>query len=105
MHTPGKYEAVLSYTCAEADVGSTVELTFGKASVRAKVSEAHDPPLVGAEDDRVPRGHESYVKDFAPLPLGTIELPAGRGTLVLKALSVPGRQVMDLRSLRLTLVE
>lgn len=105
VHTPGKYEAVLSYTCAEADLGSTLELTFGKASVRATVSEAHDPPLVGAEDDRVPRGHESYVKDFAPLPLGTIELAAGRGTLVLRALSVPGKQVMDLRSIRLTLVE
>jgi hypothetical protein len=45
------------------------------------------------------------VKDFAPLRLGTVELTAGPGTLSLRALSVPGKQVMDLRAIRLTLVE
>ncbi len=38
--------------------------------LQAKVSEANDPPLRGAENDRVPRQGESYVKDFKPLRLG-----------------------------------
>ena len=48
---------------------------------------------------------ESYVKDFKPLRLGTLELSKGRGLLTLRALSVPGKQVMDVRSVMLTLLE
>jgi arylsulfatase A-like enzyme len=102
--TAGKYEAVLYYTCPAADTGSAVELSFLGSQVQGKVSEANDPPLRGAEHDRVPRQGESYVKDFKPLRLGTFELPKGRGLLTLRALSVPGKQVMDLRSVVLTLL-
>ena len=59
----------------------------------------------GAEFDRVPRKGESYVKDFKPLKLGVIELKAGRGELTLRALKVPGKQVMDVRSIYLTLMK
>jgi len=105
VHTPGKYEAVVYYTCPQSEIGSEVELSLGDGRVSAKVTEAFDPPLRGAEHDRVPRQGESYVKDFAPLKLGTIELPAGRGTLALGALSMPGKQVMDVRAVVLTLAE
>jgi arylsulfatase A-like enzyme len=105
VHTPGKYEAVVYYTCPQADLGSKIELSFAGHRVQGAVTKAHDPPLVGAEHDRVVRNHESYVKDFAPLSLGTIELSSGRGPLTLRALSVPGKQVMDVRGVMLTLVE
>ena len=42
------------------------------------------------------------MKEFRPLRLGVMRLPAGRGTLVVRALEIPGRSVMDLR--RVTLV-
>ena len=58
----------------------------------------------GAENDRVPRELESYVKDFKPLRLGEIELKQGRGLLTLRALSIAGKQVMDVRAVVLTLV-
>ena len=45
---------------------------------------------------------ESYVKDFKPLQLGTIDLPQGKGTLTLRALDNPGGQVMEFRLLMLT---
>jgi len=102
--TTGRYEAVVHYTCPEADVGSTVELAFGDSRARAKVTEAHAPSLVGKAEDRAPR-IESYVKDFKPLPLGTIDLKAGRGDLVLRALTIPGRTVMDVRYVVLTLLD
>jgi arylsulfatase A-like enzyme len=102
--TAGKYEAVVYYTCPAADVGATVELSFLGSRVEGKVAEANDPPLRGAENDRVPRQGESYVKDFKPLRLGTVELSQGRGLLTLRALSVPGRQVMDVRAVMLTLL-
>jgi len=103
--TAGKYEAVVYYTCPAADVGSKVELSFNGARTVATVSEPHDPPLYGREHDRAVREAESLVKDFKPLPFGTIDLQSGRGQLTLKALSVPGKSVMDVRLIFLTLVQ
>jgi hypothetical protein len=103
--TAGRYEAVIYYTCSLADVGSTVELSFNGSRIEGVVLEANDPPLRGAENDRVPRQGESYVKDFKPLRLGVIELKSGRGQLTLQALKLAGRQVMDVRSVWLTLVK
>ncbi|RMG32739.1 MAG: N-acetylgalactosamine 6-sulfate sulfatase [Planctomycetota bacterium] len=97
---PGRFEAIVYYTCPAADVGSLVEVRFGDSATRGRVAPAHDPPLIGAEQDRVPR-QESYVKDFRPLSLGTFELPRGRGKLELRALEIPGSQVMDFRLLLL----
>jgi hypothetical protein len=105
VHTAGKYEAVVHYTCPPGDVGSQIELSLGTNRVQAQVAPAHDPPLVGAKEDRVPRNGESYVKEFAPLALGTIQLPAGRGELTLRALSIPGKQVMDVRAVTLKLLD
>lgn len=103
--TPGRYEAVVHYTCPAADVGSVVELTLGTATWTGTVAAAHDPPLRGKAEDRVPRGAESYVKDFRPLSLGVVALPAGKGTLTLRAAKVPGARVADVRAVELTLVK
>lgn len=105
VSTAGRYEAVVFYTCPQADIGSTVELSFNSSRIEGTVSEASDPPLRGAEHDRVPRRGESYVKDFQPLRLGVIELKPGRGLLTLRALKVAGKQVMDVRAIHLTLVK
>jgi arylsulfatase A-like enzyme len=96
----GRYEAEVFYTCARGDEGSTVELSFLGSSVRGKIAEAYDPPLVGAADDRVPR-QESYVKDFRPLRLGALALKKGRGRLTLRAVETAGKQVADVRYIRL----
>jgi hypothetical protein len=103
--TTGRYEAIVYYTCAPENVGSTIELTCNKRRIRTKVTEAHDPPLVGARHDRVPRRGESYMKDFRPLPLGEIPLEAGRGTLTLQAIDIAGKQALDIRAVVLTLKE
>ncbi len=105
VHTAGKYAATIYYTCPAKDVGSTIELSLGESRLQATVSTANDPPLVGAEHDRVPRVGESYMKDFRPLNLGVVELRAGRGPLSLRAVSISGAQVMDVRSVVLTLQE
>lgn len=99
--TGGQYEVTIHYTCPQADVGSTIELSCGAGRIEGTVREAHDPPLIGAEHDRVPRRAESYVKDFKPLRLGVIELSPGRCTLTLRARKVSGSQVMEVRMLEL----
>jgi arylsulfatase A-like enzyme len=103
VHTAGRYEAILHYTCPKADVGSAVELSLDRAKWTGTIAEAHDPPLRGKEHDRVMRNGESYVKDFQPLSLGVVDLPAGRGTLTLRAIKVAGGQVADVRAVELLL--
>ncbi|MBI5688167.1 MAG: arylsulfatase [Verrucomicrobia bacterium] len=103
--TAGRYEAIVYYTCPKSDVGSVVELSLNGCRVEAAVSEAHDPPLRGQEHDRFPRAGESYVKDFKPMRLGVMELKQGRGELTLRALKVPGKSVMDVRMILLTLLK
>ena len=94
----GEFEVELYYTVKEQDLGSEIELRLGESSLKATITTAHDPPLVGAERDRDPR-IESYTKDFMFMDLGKIALKRGRGNLVLKALKIPGEEVMDVRLL------
>ncbi|MEN8693408.1 MAG: arylsulfatase [Akkermansiaceae bacterium] len=100
--TSGEYEVELHYTCPEGDIGSTIELSYEptEETVVSKITVAHDPPLVGAAQDRSPRS-ESLVKDFRILNMGKIELNKGKGRLSLRALDIPGNQVADVRLLNL----
>jgi len=98
---PGSYEVEIYYTCASADIGSTIELSFQGNRLTGSLTESHDPPLQGREHDRLPRS-QSYVKDFKPMKLGTIKLAAGSGPLTLQASHVAGTNVMDFRLLLLT---
>ena len=100
----GAYRVEVFYTCPEADIGSTVELDFNGDVLTGKITEPHDPPLAGMEHDRFPRV-ESYVKDFRRMTLGTIQLRQGSGTLRLRALEIPGSQVMNFRLMLFTRVE
>ncbi|MGJ8695196.1 MAG: arylsulfatase [Verrucomicrobiaceae bacterium] len=100
--TGGDYEVELHYTCPAADVGSKIELSYdlNGAKVVSSIEVAHDPPLIGAEQDRSPRT-ESLVKDFRVLNMGTIRLEKGQGRLSLRALEIPGKMVADIRLLNL----
>ena len=105
----GTFDVEIYYACPEKDVGSTIELSLKSnnprvstmPAVRGQISEAHDPPLRGAREDRVKR-RESYVKTFKPLKLGPLELTEGTGKLVLQALKKPGSQVMEVRLIMFT---
>jgi arylsulfatase A-like enzyme len=100
----GKFKVELYYCCAESDLGTRIELSFGEQRIGRKITVANDPPLVGAEQDRSVRG-ESLVKDFQPVELGVIELPKGDGELTLHATEIPGNQSIEFRLLMLTRVE
>lgn len=104
VRTAGRYEATVDYTCPEPDVGSTIELACGAGRLEATVAPGWDPPLY-TDQDTLPRPPaESKMKEFRTLRLGEITLEAGRAPLVLRAVRIPGRSVMDLRRLTLTLL-
>ena len=104
VSTTGDYEAAVHYTCPEADAGSTIELSFNGSKLEGKVSPAWNPPLLDKQD-RVPRKGESIMKEFHPLNVGMMRLEKGRGPLTLRALQIPGKQVMDVRLVTLTLMK
>lgn len=103
VETPGRYQVTLSYTCPADSIGTEIEVEFEGRPLRGKIAEAYDPPLIPSPD-YVERT-ESYEKPFRDWDLGVIELPKSRGRLVVRALSMPGKQVMDLRQVKLTRVE
>lgn len=101
--TAGRYEVVVWFACPAEAVGSELQMTLNGVTAKATITEAHQPPLRGMENDRTPdRGSESYVRDWKPLSFGTVELKAGRGELAVRATKVPGKQVGELRMMLLT---
>lgn len=99
--TAGTYEVVIDYTCPTA-AGSIVEASFRDARVSAAIRPEWNPSLRNNED-RLPR-QESYLKDFRPLTLGTLQLERGRGNFVLRATKVAGEQVAEIYQVTLRLL-
>lgn len=104
VHTTGRYEVVIDYTCPEADVGSLIELSCRDSRLTGRVTPGWNPPLY-TNQDTLPRPHgESSMKEFHPLKLGEIKLEQGQAPLTLHALEIPGQSVMDVRRVTLTLL-
>jgi arylsulfatase A-like enzyme len=101
--TTGRYEVAIDYTCPLPDAGATVELRFAESRLTGKVAPGWDPPLLTNQDTLPRPDGESTMKHFKTLVLGEIDLTAGKGPLTLRALAIPGKSVMDLRRITLTL--
>jgi arylsulfatase A len=100
---PGRYEVTVLYTCPEPDTGSKLQVEVGGQRLEGVLRQAHDPTPIPSPD-RVPRG-EVYEKVWAPFALGAVPLDKGRTRLVLKALTKPGKAVMDVKAVRLLRLE
>ena len=103
VNTTATYDVEILYTCPVADAGSTVELEFNDAKLEGKVVPGWDPPLYTNQDTIQRPAGESQMKEFRPLALGAIRLEKCRGLLTLRARTIPGRSVMDVRQINLTL--
>ena len=104
VHTAGRYEVTADYTCPDEDAGSTIELAFQDARLTGKVEPGWNPPLYTNQDTLPRPPAESQMKDFHTLKLGEMTLPQGQAPLTLRALKVPGKSVMDVRRVTLTLL-
>ena len=103
VHTGGTYDVAIDYTCPLADAGSTIELSFNGQKHAGQVTPGWDPPLY-TNQDTIPRpAAESKMKEFHLLKLGRMRLEPGRGLLTLRATGIPGKSVMDMRQVTLTL--
>lgn len=98
----GEYIVTLMYTCVHGEEGSVVRVSCGGESLDGTITEPFDPPLKD-QDDRV-RRVVAYEKPFRPLELGVITLVPVTARLRLQAVSKPGNEVCQLRTVRLDLV-
>ena len=103
--TTGRYAVAVDYTCPLPDAGALVELSFNESRLTGRVTPGWDPPLYTNQDTLPRPPAESKMKEFRSLALGTIQLRRGQGALTLRALEIPGRSVMDLRRVTLTLLD
>jgi arylsulfatase A-like enzyme len=103
--TTGRYEVTVDYTCPLPDAGSIIELSFNGSKVAGKVSPGWDPPLYTNQDTLPRPSAESKMKEFRTLKLGKMNLTKGEAPLTLRALEIPGKSVMDVRRVTLTLVK
>ena len=91
----GRYLVSLRYLCPQEDTGARVAVSAGQASVEGAVSRptpmSPQPPLAVFDAPGYP------IMSFATLELGALALPGGRTKLTVKALSKPGKAVMDLK--------
>ena len=94
----GPYEMTLMYICPEEDVGARVCVEVDRERVEGVIQKAHDLDPVPSPD-RVRRA-EVYERVWAPLTLGRLTLRKGRTRLYVKALTKPGKVVMDLKAVR-----
>ncbi len=105
VHTSGRYEVSIDYTCPETAAGSLVELSFRDKRITGRVRPGWNPPLFTNQDTLPRPPAESQMKEFRPLQLGVIILEKGQAPLTLRALEIPGESVMDVRRLTLTLLD
>lgn len=96
---PGKHEVTVLYTVPAGDTGAQIEAEAVTGKVKATLQQAHDPKPKPSPD-RVPRG-EVYEKEWGRLKLGVLELKRGRTPLTLRALTRPGKTVMDVKGVEL----
>jgi len=92
------------YACPLKDAGATIEISFNDSKLITKVVQGWDPPLITDQDVIARPAAESIMKDFKILEAGKIKLLKGKGDLVLKALEIPGKEVMQVRAVNLNLI-
>ncbi|MCG6156382.1 arylsulfatase [Rubinisphaera margarita] len=105
VHTAGRYDVTIDYTCPVDDAGSQIELSCGNHNLKGRVEPGWDPPLYTNQDTLPRPPAESQMKPFRTLHLGEMKLDKGEGELVLRALEIPGDYVMDVRRVTLTLLD
>lgn len=104
VNKQGTYAVEILYACPLKDEGATIEISFNDSKLITKVVQGWDPPLITDQDVIARPVAESIMKDFKILEAGKIKLSKGKGDLVLRALEIPGKEVMQVRAVNLNLI-
>ena len=99
----GTYELELRYACPKADAGSKIRISVGQSALCATVPPAEAP--FARLPHRDERGRSRYVnRKWGTLEIGKVMLQEGRQRLTIEAVSLAGKQVMELKAVSLSWV-
>ncbi|MEM1328467.1 MAG: arylsulfatase [Bacteroidota bacterium] len=93
----GNYAVEVAYTTAAENIGSVIAVECNEQQVEATISEAFDPDYMESPDRIVRK--EVYEKEWARLSIGELYLPEGKQELSLRALSVLGDEVAEVKGI------
>jgi hypothetical protein len=96
---PGTFRIELLYNCPASNIGTDLQIDCAGESTSAVISEAHDPEYIPSPD-RVTR-IEVYEKEWARLKMGSLNIPSGEQTIVLKAAKIPSGLVGEIKGVEL----
>ncbi|MEL6590353.1 MAG: arylsulfatase [Bacteroidota bacterium] len=95
----GSYAFSLLYTCSAERLGSKLALQVGEQSLQEEITEAFTP-TISPNYDRVKGVRaEALEQTWAEMPLGRLDLSAGKHAVVLKAASIAGDEVGEIKGL------
>lgn len=100
---PGRYAITLMYSCAQADIGSRIQIEIGTQRAEATVTQAHDPLVL--DKKRISTSGPVELKKWAPLKFEPLDLDAGRTTIITRARSIAGKQAMELKELHILRID
>jgi len=89
----GRYNVSLLYTCPEKDTGAVIRVGVWNNYLQNSVNQAFDPKLIEYQD-RAPAGAVRE-KPWARLSFGAMYIPKGHHRMVVKAISKPGKIVIE----------
>ncbi len=97
----GDFKAEIAYACPPQSAGSKIRISADESTLEARVAAAPAREIeLPHRDDRGPKKYRN--REWAVLGAGTMRLTAGRTTLSVRCLEMPGREVMEFKELRLT---
>lgn len=99
----GNYEISFQYACQPADVGACLRVEVGGKTLEGVVSQPHAAPAIPAAD--LVGRKEAPERQWATMSLGTMPLPKGLTRLEVKALSKPGKKVIELKAVQVKRVD
>lgn len=94
---PGEYEVSLKYGCKPGNEGAMLMLQADSSYLMTTVDKVHDAVRL-PQPDRVSAPGPGLF-DWGMMHLGTLQLRKGQTTLTLRALSMPGTEVVSMQSL------
>jgi arylsulfatase A-like enzyme len=94
----GRYEASIQYTCPAKSVGTALHIEVGDASLEGSLEREYNPKP-RQRPTRSPK--KRSIQTFATQSLGEIDLQAGRQQIIIRASTMPGDRVCDLKSIGL----
>ncbi len=94
----GRYEASVQYTCPAESAGTALHIEVGDASLEGSLEREYDPEP-RQRPTRSPK--KRFLQTFATQSLGEIDLQAGPQRVIIRASTMPGDRVCDLKSIGL----